>query len=118
MSAKPRPRSSGAASSAPWSGVAFAACSWSSPTRTPGSRRRSRRCSAAPGKRCSVHFLREALGHARREQQPMLAALIRPFFNADSGEQSRELVSDALERLRKPLPKIAMLLEAAEDDLL
>ena len=24
--------------------------------------------------RCSVHFLREALGHARREQQPMLAA--------------------------------------------
>ena len=48
----------------------------------------------------------------------MLAALIRPFFNADSGEQGRELVSDALERLRKPLPKIAMLLEAAEDDLL
>jgi len=28
--------------------------------------------------RCTVHFLREALGHARREQQPMLAALIRP----------------------------------------
>jgi putative transposase len=27
-----------------------------------------------PWQRCSVHFLREALGHARREQQPMLAA--------------------------------------------
>ena len=26
-----------------------------------------------PWQRCSVHFLREALGHARREQQPMLA---------------------------------------------
>ena len=36
-----------------------------------------------PWQRCSVHFLREALGHARREQQPMLAALIRPIFNAD-----------------------------------
>src|SRR6266480_1291727 len=71
-----------------------------------------------PWQRCSVHFLREALGHARREQQPMLAALIRPIFNSDSGEQARELVSDALERLRKPLPKVAALLEEAEEDLL
>jgi transposase-like protein len=71
-----------------------------------------------PWQRCSVHFLREALGHARREQQPMLAALLRPLFNADSDEDARELVSDALERLRKPLPKVAALLEEAEEDLL
>jgi putative transposase len=71
-----------------------------------------------PWQRCSVHFLREALGHARREQQPMLAALLRPLFTADNGEQARELVSDALDRLRKPLPKIAELLEEAEEDLL
>src|SRR3954471_3094592 len=68
--------------------------------------------------RCSVHFLREALGHARREQQPMLAALLRPLFTADTGQQARELVGDALERLRRPLPKVAALLEEAEDDLL
>lgn len=48
----------------------------------------------------------------------MLAALIRPIFNAESAEQARELVGDALERLRKPLPKIAALLEEAEEDLL
>ena len=71
-----------------------------------------------PWQRCSVHFLREALGHARREQQPMLAALIRPIFNAESREQARELLGEALERMRKPLPKIADLLEEAEDDLL
>jgi transposase-like protein len=71
-----------------------------------------------PWQRCSVHFLREALGHARREQQPMLAALLRPLFGADSGEQARELVGEALERLRKPLPKVAALLEEAEEDLL
>ena len=71
-----------------------------------------------PWQRCTVHFLREALGHARREQQPMLAALLRPLFNADTSEQARELVGDALERLRKPLPKIGALLEEAEDDLL
>jgi transposase-like protein len=58
------------------------------------------------------------LGHARREQQPMLAALLRPLFAADSAEQARQLVGDALERLRQPLPKIAALLEDAEEDLL
>jgi transposase-like protein len=65
-----------------------------------------------------VHFLRETLGHARREQQPLLAALLRPLFNSESGEAARELVGDALERLRKPLPKVAALLEEAEEDLL
>src|ERR671923_3062766 len=58
---------------------------------------------ACPWQRCTVHFLREALGHARKDQQGMLAALIRPTFNADSGEQARELVSDALTRLERPL---------------
>jgi transposase-like protein len=72
----------------------------------------------APWQRCTVHFLREALGHARREQQPMLAALIRPIFNADSGEQARELVGDAIARLERPLPKVAAMLERAEEDLL
>jgi len=72
----------------------------------------------SPWQRCTVHFLREALGHARREQQPMLAALIRPIFNADSGEQARELVGDAIARLERPLPKVAAMLERAEEDLL
>src|SRR5256884_6135977 len=71
-----------------------------------------------PWQRCTVHFLREALGHARREQQPMLAALLRPIFNAEIAETARELIGDALERLRKPLPKVAALLEEAEEDLL
>ena len=71
-----------------------------------------------PWQRCSVHFLREALGHARKEQQGMLAALLRPLFNAETSEAARELVGDALERLRKPLPKVADLLEQAEEDLL
>jgi transposase-like protein len=71
-----------------------------------------------PWQRCTVHFLREALGHTRREQQPMLAALLRPLFNAHDGETARELAGDALERLKKPLAKVAALLEEAEEDLL
>jgi transposase-like protein len=58
------------------------------------------------------------LGHARREQQPMLAAPLRPLFTADSSAAARELVGNALERLRRPLPKVAALLEEAEEDLL
>src|SRR3954463_14430466 len=72
----------------------------------------------SPWQRCSVHFLREALGHARREQQPMLAALLRPIFNADSGEQARELIGEAITRLERPLPKVAAMIERAEEDLL
>jgi putative transposase len=74
---------------------------------------------AARGERApEEHFLREALGHARREQQPMLAALIRPIFTAADGERARAQVTAALERLQEPLPKIHELLAEAEDDLL
>jgi putative transposase len=71
-----------------------------------------------PWQRCTVHFLRETLGHVRKDQQGMVAALLRPIFNADDRDAARKLVSDALERLRKPLPKVAALLEDAEEDLL
>ena len=71
-----------------------------------------------PWQRCSVHFLREALGHGRRDQHGMLGALIRPIFHADDAEQARQLVGAALERLAQPLPRIAELLGEAEEDLL
>ena len=71
-----------------------------------------------PWQRCTVHFLRETLGHIRKDQQGMVAALLRPIFNAADRDAARELAGDALERLRKPLPKVAALLEEAEEDLL
>ncbi len=71
-----------------------------------------------PWQRCTVHFLREALGHVRKDQQGMVAALVRPIFNADDGDQARELVGQAIERLERPLPKVAAMLERAEEDLL
>ena len=71
-----------------------------------------------PWQRCTVHFLRETLGHVRKDQQGMVAALLRPIFNANDRDGARGLVDDALDRLRKPLPKVATLLEEAEEDLL
>ena len=73
---------------------------------------------SCPWQRCTVHFLRETLGHVRKDEQGMVAALLRPIFNADDRDAARELVGDALGRLRKPLPKVAALLEDAEEDLL
>jgi putative transposase len=48
----------------------------------------------------------------------MLAAAIRPIFNAQTGEQARAPLPDTVERLEGPLPKVATLLQAAEEDLL
>ena len=41
----------------------------------------------APWQRCTVHFLRDCLGHARRDQHGVLGALIRPIFGAESASR-------------------------------
>jgi putative transposase len=68
--------------------------------------------------RCTVHFLRDCLGHARRDQHALLAALIRPIFNADSLAQARDRLSEAVAHLDGRLGKIATMLEDAETDIL
>jgi transposase-like protein len=74
--------------------------------------------SAAPGSAAASTSSAKRSGHARKDQQGMLAAPLRPIFNAETNELARELVGDALDRLHKPLPKVAALLEEAEEDLL
>jgi transposase-like protein len=71
-----------------------------------------------PWQRCTVHFLRNMLGHCAKSQQPMISAAIRSIFQAASGEEARERLADVVKRLQEPAPKIARLLEAAEPDLL
>ena len=83
----------------------------------PGLKKAIAQVLGCPWQRCTVHFLRELLGHVRRDTQSMLSALIRPIFEADQGEQARELVTAALERL-EALPKTHELLAEAEEDLL
>src|SRR5438477_11013466 len=71
-----------------------------------------------PWQRCTVHFLRDCLGHARKDQHGLLAALIRPVFRAESGEEARRRLSEAVSQLERPLPKVAAMLDEAEDDIL
>src|SRR3954449_6173749 len=68
--------------------------------------------------RCTVHFLRDCLGHARKDQHGLLAALIRPIFNADDIEQARGRLSEAVAHLDGRLAKIPAMLEDAEHDIL
>jgi putative transposase len=65
-----------------------------------------------------VHFLRDLRGHARRDQHHALGALIRSIFTADSGDAARARLADAIGQLESRLPKVAALLEEAEDDVL
>jgi putative transposase len=67
---------------------------------------------------CTGHFLRDCLGHARKDQHGLLGALIRPIFNADSQAQARDRLSEAVAHLDGRMGKVATLLEDAESDIL
>jgi transposase-like protein len=68
--------------------------------------------------RCSVHVVREMCGHVHRGQQGMIAAALRQVFVADSGEDARRVLREVIGRLEPVAPKVAALVEEAEDDLL
>jgi putative transposase len=71
-----------------------------------------------PWQRCTVHFLRDCLGHCRRDEHGMLAALIRPIFNQPTRDEARDRLSEAVATLEGRLDKVAAMLEEAEEDIL
>src|ERR1700712_2464477 len=68
--------------------------------------------------RCTVHFLRDLRGHCRKDQHDALGALIRSIFTASDAGEARRRLGDAVTQLQARLPKLAALLEDAEDDVL
>jgi putative transposase len=73
---------------------------------------------ACPWQRCTVHFVRNMHQHCRPAQRGLVSAALREVFNADSRSQARERVGEVIARLHGPAPKVAQLLEQAEEDLL
>jgi len=71
-----------------------------------------------PWQRCTVHFLRDMLGHVSKAQQSMIAATIRGIFQATSLAEARDRLGEVVDKLRTVAPKVAVLLEAAEPELL
>jgi len=57
-------------------------------------------------------------GHCRRSERGLVSAALREIFDADSLEQDRTRLGEVFDRFRTTVPKVAELLEAAEEDLL
>jgi len=71
-----------------------------------------------PWQRCTVHFLRDMLGHCGKAQQPLVATAIRQIFAAESAGEARARLAGVVATLEAAAPKVALLLEAAEEELL
>jgi putative transposase len=84
----------------------------------PGLKAAIARVLGSPWQRCTVHFLRDLRGHCRKDQHDALGALIRQLFTATDDDEARRRLGDAVTQLHARLPKIAALLEDAEDDVL
>jgi len=68
--------------------------------------------------RCTVHFLRDMLGHVHKAQQQMVVAAIRQVFAAGSRQEASAILAEVTGKLAAPAPRVAGLLEQAEEDLL
>lgn len=65
-----------------------------------------------------MHFIRDMQGHVARAQQQMVAAAIRQVFGAEDLASARLLLAEVVRRLESATPKVAHLLEEAEEELL
>ena len=68
--------------------------------------------------RCRVHFMRNALAHVGVKQRQMVAAAIRTAFTQETEKAARAEWKAVAGRLRSRFPKLADLMEEAEDDVL
>jgi len=71
-----------------------------------------------PWQRCTVHFLRDMLGHCGKAQQPLVATAIRQIFAAEDALEARERLAGVAAALEQTAPKVARLLLEAEEELL
>ena len=72
----------------------------------------------APWQRCTVHFLRDMLGHCGKAQQPLVSGAIRQIFAAEDAGEAGERLAGVAGVLAESAPKVARLLLAAEEELL
>lgn len=68
--------------------------------------------------RCKVHFLRNVLAHADTGQRQAVLALINTVVVKDSPESASAQLRLVTEQLREKFPKLAAMMDAAEQDVL
>ena len=72
----------------------------------------------ATWQRCRVHFVRNALAYAGKGQRQMVLALINTVFAHDTAEAARRQWRAVADQFREKFPKLAALLDEAENDVL
>jgi transposase-like protein len=72
----------------------------------------------ATWQRCRVHFMRNALAHAGKSGRRVVSAFIATAFAQDHADAARAQWRQVADQVRPKLPKLAGLLDEAEEDVL
>ena len=72
----------------------------------------------ATWQRCRVHTMRNALAHAGKSSRRVVSAFMATAFAQDSAEAARAQWRRVADQLRPKLPKLALFMDEAEDDVL
>ena len=73
---------------------------------------------AASWQRCRVHFMRNALAYVSKTRKTMVASYIRTAFTQEDMNAARQQWRKVADALRPKLPKLADLMDRAENDVL
>ncbi len=73
---------------------------------------------SATHQRCRVHFARNALAHAGKNGRRVVSARMAAAFAQDDAEAAKAQWRRVSDQLRPKLPKLAELMDRAEDDVL
>jgi putative transposase len=72
----------------------------------------------ATWQRCRVHFMRNALAHAGKSGRRVVSAFIATAFAQDHADAAKAQWRQVADQVRPKLPKLATLLDEAEEDVL
>jgi putative transposase len=72
----------------------------------------------ASWQRCRVHFMRNALAHAGKSGRRVVSAFIATAFAQETAEAASQQWRAVADQIRPKLPKLAMLMDDAEPDVL
>jgi transposase-like protein len=73
---------------------------------------------SATWQRCRVHFMRNALAHAGRSGRRVVSAFVATAFAQNDAEAAKQQWRHVADQLRPKLPKLAVLMDQAEPDVL
>jgi putative transposase len=72
----------------------------------------------ATWQRCRVHFMRNALAHAGKSGRRVVSAFVATAFAQNDAESARQQWRRVADQLRPKVPKLAALMDEAEEDVL